>query len=33
MGLARCDDDIALILIAESLKHVIKSPIHLGNPG
>ncbi len=32
-GLARCDDGIALILIAESTKHVIKLAIHLGNPG
>ena len=27
------DDGIALILIAESLKQVIKLAIHLGNPG
>ncbi len=32
-GLARCDDCIALILIAESTKHVIKLAIHLGNLG
>jgi hypothetical protein len=32
-GLARCDDSIALILIAESALHVIKLAIHLGNPG
>ena len=32
-GLARCDDGITLILIAESTKHVIKLEIHLGNPG
>ena len=31
--LARHDDGIALILIAESLKQVIKLAIHLGNPG
>ncbi len=32
-GLARCDDGITLILIAESTKYVIKLAIHLGNPG
>ena len=31
--LARRDDGIALILIAESLKQVIKLAIHLGNLG
>ena len=31
-GLARCDDGIALILIAKSAKNVIKLAIHLGNP-
>jgi hypothetical protein len=33
MGLARFDDGIALILITESPKQVIKLAIHLGNPG
>jgi hypothetical protein len=33
MGFARNADGIALILIAESPKQVIKSVIHLGNPG
>ncbi len=33
MGFARNADGIALILIAESAKQVIKSIIHLGNPG
>jgi hypothetical protein len=33
MGFARNADGIALILIAESIKQVIKSVIHLGNPG
>ena len=33
IGFARCDDGIALILIAESPKQVIKLVIHLGNPG
>ena len=32
-GLTRRDDGIALILIAESPKKVIKLAIHLGNPG
>ena len=32
-GLARRDDGITLILIAESTKKVIKLAIHLGNPG
>ncbi len=32
-GLARRDDSIALILIAESPKQVIKLVIYLGNPG
>jgi len=32
-GLARCGVGIALILIAESTKQVIKLLIHLGNPG
>ena len=31
--LARFDDGIALILITESPKQVIKLAIHLGNPG
>ena len=31
--MARCDGGIALILIEESTKHVIKLAIHLGNPG
>ncbi len=31
--MARRDDGIALILIAESPKQVIKLVIHLGNPG
>jgi hypothetical protein len=33
MGFARCDDGMALILIAESPEPVIKSVIHLGNAG
>jgi len=33
MGFARNADGIALILIAESPKQVIKLAIHLGNPG
>jgi len=33
MGFARNADGIALILIAESPKQVIKLVIHLGNPG
>jgi len=32
-GLARCDDGITSILIAELPKHVIKLLIHLGIPG
>jgi hypothetical protein len=32
-GLARCDDSMTLILIAESALHVIKLANHLGNPG
>ena len=32
-GLTRRDDGIALILIAEPPKKVIKLAIHLGNPG
>jgi hypothetical protein len=33
MGCARNADGIALILIAESTKQVIKLVIYLGNPG
>ena len=33
IGFARNADGIALILIAESAKQVIKLVIHLGNPG
>ena len=33
LGFARNADGIALILIAESAKQVIKLVIHLGNPG
>ena len=33
IGFARNADGIALILIAESTKQVIKLVIHLGNPG
>ena len=32
-GTARCDDGLALILIAETPKQAIKLEIYLGNPG